>query len=177
MGLPHPRGLLCYWSEAALTPRRQNSSWASPGPCGCHRESLSGCLGPLPPPGQDGRLMDRPPHSAPALPQCSARATLPGGLLDKHGLKAPRGHTGPAVGNCQPVLLAPGPLPHRLEMSQSSPTGPPGPQAFIPQSKAPQRVATPAPRGGTQPPGPPVCRAACSLETTGRGRWATGPCV
>lgn len=24
------------------------------------------------PPGQDGRLMDRPPHSAPALPQCSA---------------------------------------------------------------------------------------------------------
>ena len=95
MGSPHPHGLLCYRSEAALTPRRQNSSWASLGPHRCHQGSLSGCLGPLPPPGQDGRLMDRPPHSAPALPQCSARAALPGGLLDKHGLKAPHGHTGP----------------------------------------------------------------------------------
>lgn len=83
--------------------------------------------------------MDRPLHSAPALPQCSAQAALPGGLLHKHRLKAPRGHTGPAMGNRRPVLLAPGPIPHQLETSQSSPIGPPGPQAFVPQPEATQR--------------------------------------
>lgn len=62
--------LLGTQSEAALTPRRQNSSQASPGPRGCHRGSLSGCLRPLPPrPGwtPDGQTPSLCPCSAPVL--------------------------------------------------------------------------------------------------------------